>query len=66
MKVIIDSFEGEIAVIELENGDMVDVPKKILPANVKEGSIISITCEEGETEQRREDIKKKMDSIFRK
>jgi hypothetical protein len=41
MKVVIDRFEGEIAVIELENGDMVDIPKKILPNNAKEGSIVN-------------------------
>lgn len=64
MKVIIDRFEGEIAVIELENGEMVDIPKKILPDKAKEGSIINITCDEIETQLSREAAKKKMNSIF--
>ena len=64
MKVVIDRFEGEIAVIELENGDMVDIPKKILPDNAKEGSIINITCDEKESLLSRDAAKKKMNSIF--
>ncbi len=64
MKVVIDRFEGEFAVIELENGDMVDIPKKILPDNAKEGSVIKITCDEKETQLSRDAAKKKMNSIF--
>lgn len=64
MKIIVDRFEGEIAVIELENGDMMGIPKKILPDNAKEGSIINITCDEKETQLSRDAAKKKMNSIF--
>ena len=64
MKVVIDRFEGGIAVIELENGDMVDIPKKILPNNAKEGSIVNITCDEKESLLSRDAAKKKMNSIF--
>ena len=64
MKVVIDRFEGEIAVIELENGNMVDIPKKILPNNAKEGSIVNITCDEKESLLSRDAAKKKMHSIF--
>ena len=66
MKVIIDRFEEEIAIVELENGDMVDVPKQILPNNAKEGSVINITCDEKETNAKRDAAKQKMNSIFRK
>lgn len=64
MKVIIDRFEGEIAVIELENGEFVNVSTKILPSNITEGSVINITCDEDETEKTRLAVKKKMNSIF--
>jgi len=64
MKIIVDRFEGEIAVIELENGEMMGIPKKILPDNAKEGSIINITCDEKETQLSRDAAKKKMNSIF--
>jgi len=66
MRVIIDRFEGELAVLELENGEFVSVDTKILPPNAIEGSVINITCDEGETEKKRLAAKKKMDSIFHK
>ncbi|OQB13121.1 MAG: hypothetical protein BWY15_01920 [Firmicutes bacterium ADurb.Bin193] len=64
MRYIIDRFEGELAVLELENGEFVSVTTKILPPNATEGSVINITCDEYETEKKRLAAKKKMDSIF--
>lgn len=66
MKTIIDRFEGEFAVLELENGEFANVPKKVIPSNASEGSIINITCNENETEKRRTAMKEKMKSIFDK
>ncbi len=66
MKVIIDRFEGEFAVLELENGEFVSVSVKILPENASEGSVLKITCDENETEKKRTAAKIKMDSIFHK
>lgn len=66
MKVIIDRFEGEYAVVELVDGTMVNMLKTLIPENAKEGSIITISYNENETENRQENIKKKMNSIFKK
>lgn len=66
MKVIIDRFEEDLVVLELENGDFVSVTKKILPLNAVEGSVIDITCNENETDEKRVEVKKKMNSIFHK
>mgnify|MGYP002539583954 FL=1 len=66
MKVIIDRFEGEFAVLELENGEFVSVSVKILPENASEGSVLNIACDENETEKKRIAAKIKMDSIFHK
>ncbi|WP_324823657.1 DUF3006 domain-containing protein [Sinanaerobacter sp. ZZT-01] len=66
MKVIIDRFEGEYAVVELEDGTIVNMLKTLIPENAKEGSIITISCNENETENRQENMKKKMNSIFKK
>lgn len=65
MKFIIDRFEGEIAVIELENGDIIEIPKIILPDNASEGTVINISCDDEETNKKRDAVKKKMNSIFR-
>lgn len=64
MKMIIDRFEGDLAIIELENGEFVDLPKKILPNNANEGSVVNIVCDDEETQQLKVNAKKKMQSIF--
>lgn len=64
MRMIVDRFEGKLAIIELENGEFIDLPKKILPNNANEGSVINIICDNEETQLLRENAKKKMKSIF--
>ena len=64
MKFIIDRFEGEFAIVELENKEMIDVSIKLLPSEVKEGDTINITIDTIETENRRERIQNKFDSLF--
>lgn len=64
MKFIIDRFEGEFAIVELENKEMIDISTKLLPSEVKEGDTINITIDTIETENRRERIQNKFDSLF--
>lgn len=45
MKVIIDRFEGDFAVCEKENRQMINIEKSILPDLVKEGDVLSIKNE---------------------
>lgn len=66
MKIIIDRFEGDIAVAEMPDGTIAEMPRIFLPEKAKEGSCVSITCDEEETENRRGAMKKKMDSLFHK
>ena len=44
MKVIIDRFEGEYAIVELEIGKCVNIPKVLIP-NSNEGDIVRIEIE---------------------
>ncbi|MCC8014048.1 MAG: DUF3006 domain-containing protein [Eubacterium sp.] len=64
MKVIIDRFENDFAVVELEDLTTVNVPRAIIPADAKEGSVLSIRCDEEETEKRRRKLKSKMNALF--
>jgi hypothetical protein len=45
MKVIIDRFEGDFAVCEKENRQMINIEKSILPDLVKEGDVLRIKNE---------------------
>lgn len=65
MRYIVDRFENEYAIIELDNGEFVDIPKKALPSDASEGSIIEVTTLKDETSVRKTEMKKKMNSLFR-
>lgn len=69
MKGIIDRFEGNIAVVELENRSMVNIDRSLLPPDSKEGDCIF--AENGiykidteETERRRKKIQSLMGDLF--
>ena len=61
---IIDRFEGDFAVVE-KDGKFYNVPRCILPENAKEGSVLKFEVEKNETEKRTNEIKNKMDRLFR-
>ena len=52
MKVIIDRFEGDYAVVELENGEFADMQKVFVP-NAKEGDVVTITVSEDKDRKKR-------------
>lgn len=61
MNVTIDRFEGEFAVCEKENRQMIDIEKSKLPKMCKEGDILSIindiiTIDFDATKKRKEEI----------
>jgi hypothetical protein len=60
MKVIIDRFEGEYAIVELPDQTFIDVPR-VLFGNAKEGDVINIIIDSGETNIR----KKRVDDLFK-
>jgi len=64
MKVIIDRFEGEYAIVELPDRSTVDMPKKLIPQGAKEGDVLKIEVDKDETAKRKERIKKLMDELW--
>jgi len=65
MRFTIDRFEGEFALVELSDGSIVQIPKSILPIQVKEGDIVSLKIEVEETTNRKDSIEKKMAKLFK-
>ena len=61
---IIDRFEGNYAVIELENGSFENMPRTLLPANAKEGDCIIISIDNNTTAERAKRIENKMNKLF--
>jgi hypothetical protein len=64
MNVIIDRFEGAYAVVELEDKQFVNMPRELLPAGAKEGSVISIMIDQEETNKRRKGIEGLMNQLW--
>lgn len=63
MKVIIDRFEGDYAVVEIEIGNCVNIPKILIP-NAKEGDVIKIEIDKKETLERKKHIQELMNNVF--
>ena len=61
IQVIIDRFEGNFAVVELPNKEMLDVPIALFP-DAKQGDVIDININHDETDKR----KKNIDDLFNK
>jgi len=64
MKVIIDRFEGDFAVVELENRSTINMPKQLIPEGAKEGDVLNIEIDTEETNKRKEKVKKLMDNLW--
>jgi len=61
IQVIIDRFEGDFAVVELPNKEMIDVPIVLFP-DAKQGDVIDIIINYNETDKR----KKRINELFNK
>ena len=65
---IVDRFEGEYAVVELNDGKMININKKDLPPGLEEGMVIqiseSITINIEETNKRKKRIEKLTEDLW--
>jgi len=64
MRIIIDRIEEEFFVVELENKQIINVPKAIMPRNAKEGDVISIEVDVGESTERKKKINDLMNELW--
>lgn len=63
MKVIIDRFEGDFAVVEVEKGVMADLPRLLVPDG-REGDVVSIEIDRDETKARTDRIAEKAKKLW--
>jgi hypothetical protein len=63
MRVVIDRFEGEYAVVELPDRSMVNIPVAVLDG-AKEGDVVEIRIDLKETEKRRTEIQGLMEELW--
>ena len=63
MKLIIDRFEGEFAIVEAEDGSVFNMPKKLFSC-CREGDVLKLEFDEAETKNRAKNIKNLMNELF--
>lgn len=63
MEVIIDRFEGEYAVVEIEKGKLINIPRILVP-DAKEGDTIKIIVDKEATKKRQEHVKDLVNDLF--
>ncbi len=63
MRVILDRYEGDYAVVELESGELVNMPR-MLAMNAEEGDIIELRILEKETDERKAYIQNLANQLF--
>lgn len=64
MKITVDRFENDLAVVLTDDGKNYTLPKALLE-NGKEGDVFDIFLDEEETKTRCERIKKLMDEVWK-
>lgn len=64
MKVIIDRFEGDFAIVELPDKTFITVPKKLFQ-DAKESDVIEIIIDKNETVERKKRISNLMNDLFK-
>lgn len=66
MRFIIDRFEGDFAIIQSVEGEVIEIPRKIVPQEGKEGDVLVISIDKDETEERELRIKEKFNRLLSK
>lgn len=64
MKVVIDRIEEEVAIMEKEDGSFVEMSKRLIPPEAREGDILLITVDAESTVTREEEITSLMDELW--
>jgi len=64
---VVDRFEGEFAVIETDEGKILNIKKHLLPEEIREGDVINLenkTIDKEETNRRKSTVKDLVDELF--
>ncbi|HEX7712913.1 MAG TPA: DUF3006 domain-containing protein [Bacillota bacterium] len=64
MKVTIDRFEGDYALVELSDRKMGRLSKTLLPSDIKEGDVVEISVAARATATEEKKIRKLMGELF--
>ena len=63
MEVIVDRIEEDYAVVEIDKGKLINMPKILIP-DAKEGDVVRIIVDKDLTKKRKEHVKDLMNDLF--
>lgn len=63
MKLVIDRFEENFAVVKCEDGNTYNLPRVLFHC-CSEGDVLNLTFDEAETKKRKEDMKNLMNGLI--
>ena len=66
IRLIIDRYEGNFAIVELADRSTASLPKSVLPPHAMEGDVIKIEVDSDETSKRKATAKKLMEELWKK
>lgn len=66
IRLIIDRYEGNFAIVELADKSTTNIPKSILPPQAVEGDVIKIEVDSEETSNRKATVTKLMEELWKK
>lgn len=64
MNIIIDRFEGNFAVVELEDKRMINMPRELVPEEAEEGDILVIQISLEKTEDLKRKIEEEVEGLW--
>lgn len=65
MIITIDRFENGFAVVELEKGKMIDMPKELIPSGATEGTVLEIRIDNLQTEMRKKKVEQMAKELWK-
>ena len=66
MNFVIDRYEGAIAVVIKDDGTCYNISKELLPADAKEGDVITILKDAEKTNAVKQEVQNLLDGLFDK
>ena len=64
MRIVIDRIEENIAVVQKDDGAMVNISKHLIPPEAKEGDVLLITVDLESTVDREQEITSLMEELW--
>lgn len=61
---ILDRFEGDYGILEIDEGQFIQIPKSLLPEIIAEGDVLKLVVDEKATLERKEAMANRLKRLF--